>query len=400
MNERILQFRVGAMILATAMIAVILVLLFMGTSPGLNGTYTIYVRFSDAPGVSKNTPVRKSGIRIGRVTDVRFTEDDTAVIATLEIDRDRKLYDNEYCQAVSSLLIGDAALEFVRGPEAAPRKPILAGETIQGHLAMDPTRGIDSLKQELAQTMNTVDTAGRDMHNVLGRLDRLIEMNEQRINRVVGEADQTLQSLQLAINNANDILGDQQLREQIKQTVAELPQVVRQARTTVEKAGVAVDKAGAAIDKVGGTLDKANEAVVSLDENLKNLEGLTKPLGEKGEELVSRLDEGVGRFDDLMAQLQDFSKGLNDPNGTISMLVHSPDLYNRVNHIARNVETITLELQPILDDARTFSDKIARDPGVLGVRGVLEKNNHLKGKPAPYDRDRTMEEQINSYDSQ
>jgi phospholipid/cholesterol/gamma-HCH transport system substrate-binding protein len=265
---------------------------------------------------------------------------------------------------------------------------------------MDPTRGIDSLKQELAQTMNTVDTAGRDMHNVLGRLDRLIEMNEQRINRVVGEADQTLQSLQLAINNANDILGDQQLREQIKQTVAELPQVVRQARTTVEKAGVAVDKAGAAIDKVGGTLDKANEAVVSLDENLKNLEGLTKPLGEKGEELVSRLDEGVGRFDDLMAQLQDFSKGLNDPNGTISMLVHSPDLYNRVNHIARNVETITLELQPILDDARTFSDKIARDPGVLGVRGVLEKNNHLKGKPAPYDRDRTMEEQINSYDSQ
>ena len=67
-----MQFRVGVMILATILIAAILVLLFMGSSPLLHGTYTIYIKFNDAPGVTRDTPVRKAGIRIGRVRDVQL----------------------------------------------------------------------------------------------------------------------------------------------------------------------------------------------------------------------------------------------------------------------------------------------------------------------------------------
>ena len=89
MNERIMQFRVGVMILATILIAAILVLLFMGSSPLLHGTYTIYIKFSEAPGVTRDTPVRKAGIRIGRVRNVQFADDDSGVIVTAEIDRDR-----------------------------------------------------------------------------------------------------------------------------------------------------------------------------------------------------------------------------------------------------------------------------------------------------------------------
>src|SRR5208283_2529760 len=114
MNERIMQFRVGVMILATALIALILVLLFMGSTPLLHGTYTIYIKFADAPGVTRDTPVRKAGIRIGRVRNVQFADDDTGVIVTAEIDRDRHLFSNEQCKATSSLLMGDATLEFVR----------------------------------------------------------------------------------------------------------------------------------------------------------------------------------------------------------------------------------------------------------------------------------------------
>ena len=87
MNERIMQFRVGVMILATILIAAILVLLFMGSSPLLHGTYTIYIKFSDAPGVTRDTPVRKAGIRIGRVRNVQFADDDAGVIVTAEIDK-------------------------------------------------------------------------------------------------------------------------------------------------------------------------------------------------------------------------------------------------------------------------------------------------------------------------
>ena len=56
MNERVMQFRVGVFILATIMISAILVLLFAGSSPWFHGTYTIYIKFSDAPGVFATRP--------------------------------------------------------------------------------------------------------------------------------------------------------------------------------------------------------------------------------------------------------------------------------------------------------------------------------------------------------
>ncbi len=36
-----------------------------------------------------------------------------------------------------------------------------------------------------------------------------------------------------------------------------------------------------------------------------------------------------------------------------------------------NVQQLASRLQPIVDDARVFADKVARDPGQLGVRGAL-----------------------------
>ena len=76
MNERIMQFRVGVMVLAAILIAAILVLLFKGSSL-MQGTYPIYIKFSEAPGVSRDTPVRMDGIRIGRVQEVQFANRDT-----------------------------------------------------------------------------------------------------------------------------------------------------------------------------------------------------------------------------------------------------------------------------------------------------------------------------------
>ena len=90
MDERVVQFRVGVMVLATIIITGILILLFNEFPSMGAGTYTIHVRFSSAPGVAKDTPVRRSGILIGRVTDVEFDEKYN-VIATLEINRDHTI---------------------------------------------------------------------------------------------------------------------------------------------------------------------------------------------------------------------------------------------------------------------------------------------------------------------
>jgi len=61
---------------------------------------------------------------------------------------------------------------------------------------------------------------------------------------------------------------------------------------------------------------------------------------------------------------------LNSRNGTIGRLIHDPAVYDNLNRLLCNsnqvvlrINELTLRLRPILDDARVFTDKIAREPG-------------------------------------
>jgi phospholipid/cholesterol/gamma-HCH transport system substrate-binding protein len=321
-------------------------------------TYTIYIKFSDAPGVTRDTPVRKAGIRIGRVRNIQFADDDTGVIVTAEIDRNRRLYDDEQCRAANSLLMGDASLEFVRVAGFRGEKTeIKEGAVLQGQLAGDMTASIAGLQRQAAQTLDTLNTAGRDMHNVLSRVDRLVETNEQRITHIIGEADETMKLLQKALVASNDLLGDPKLREQIKQTIGEMPAVLKETRGAVER--------------IEGTF-------ASLEHNMQNIEGLTKPLGDRGPALVEELDASMKKLNLLSDNMLRFSQDLNDSQGTIGALLHDKDLYLHVNHMARNLDELTRDLKPILNDARVFTDKIARHPELLGVRGAIKKDAGMK----------------------
>ena len=101
MDERVVKFRVGVMVISTAIIAGILVLLFSDVSSMVSGSYTIHIHFDDAPGVTEGTPVRKSGILIGRVRRVDFAPQG-GVNVTVEINNGVELFRNEVPQVTGS----------------------------------------------------------------------------------------------------------------------------------------------------------------------------------------------------------------------------------------------------------------------------------------------------------
>ena len=90
MDERVLQFRVGVVVLASAIVAAILVMLVGAIPNPLQSKYTLYVGFPTAPGVSVDTPIRKDGVLIGRVAGVKLL-DEGGVVVTLRIDSQYKL---------------------------------------------------------------------------------------------------------------------------------------------------------------------------------------------------------------------------------------------------------------------------------------------------------------------
>jgi phospholipid/cholesterol/gamma-HCH transport system substrate-binding protein len=52
-------------------------------------------------------------------------------------------------------------------------------------------------------------------------------------------------------------------------------------------------------------------------------------------------------------------------------------LYDRLNHAAKNLDEVSLRLKPIVEDARVFMDKLARHPGAP-IRDAIKPGPGIK----------------------
>jgi phospholipid/cholesterol/gamma-HCH transport system substrate-binding protein len=402
MDERVLKFRVGVMVISTMLLAGILIMLFSDAGSIVRPKYTIIIHFNEAPGVTEGTPVRKSGILIGRVTKVDFAQEG-GVNVTVEINEDVVLYRNEVPQVSGSLLGGDVVIQFIKrtrppalisppqdrkapdaqsssgdpleqktgdagqpAPEAAAPPPatpavpndiIQPGDYITGIVAPSPVEVITNLEGNLAGAVDTLTNAGNEVGKVAASINRLLDGNEANLDKIIANTETTLSSFQKVLDNIDDVIGNPEVRENLRRSVEELPQLLSDTR---------------------GAMNTVRTTVESVDRNLRNLEGFTAPLGEKGGEIVDGVDRTMKRLDELITELSDFGKKLNSGEGSLGKIMRDPELYQNLNRAAQNIAQLTCELRPVVADARVFADKIARHPELLGVRGAIKQSPGTK----------------------
>jgi phospholipid/cholesterol/gamma-HCH transport system substrate-binding protein len=354
-NDRMMQFRVGVVVLATAIIAGILIVLF-GDLPSLvQATYPLKMSFADARGVSNGTPVRKNGILVGRVADVELDEKG-GVSVVADIDSYVPIYKDEQPR-IATTLLGDAEIQLVPGRVVPPRQRIAPEEVLVGAVSRDPFEVFATLEPKLGSALESLTQASESVTKLSANLDRLLLGEDDTFSKMVAKTEKALDAFSLAMDNINDVMGDANARANLKQTLNSLPEVINDLRTTVQGIGTTVDTA---------------------DRNLRNLEGLTRPLGERGEGMVAQVDKTIGRLDEVLQQATFFTRALNESEGTLGKLVRDPKVYDDLAQAAANVNNLTKELRPIVDDVRVFTDKIARHPEQLGVRGALDRRPGLK----------------------
>ena len=133
MNERQMQFAVGLVVFATIIIGGLLATVNSPVPsdwlPWGRGTYRISIELQQAPGVGPDTPVRKSGLLIGRVESIEDLDDRILVHANIEAGR--RLFPQYACQVRTSVL-GDATIDFVTTPIPPGTPPLADGAVVRG----------------------------------------------------------------------------------------------------------------------------------------------------------------------------------------------------------------------------------------------------------------------------
>lgn len=369
MNERKMQFRLGVLVVAVVLIAAIMIML-LGTPDTFKQGYPLKVSFQNAGGVEVGTPVRHSGILIGRVVSVDLAEDGGAVV-TLSIDHDRKILPHQTFRIALTSVLGDVQLEVTR-KDAVKHVTVKTekhpdGENVLvGEEPLDPMREVKDLSADLTSALRAVTKTGDTINEFIGKTDAMLygdgtAPDDQKLNigEIVKNLDETVREAKKSFENINNIVGDEQARDSLKTAINTLPELV--------------NNTNAAIDKMDVTFVKINN-------NLAGLEKLTERLGERGPTMVENIDASLLNVRTMTESLAELTAGIDNSQGTLGKLIHDDSLYYNLNQASKNIRDLTVKLKPIVNDARVITDRMARHPGAI-IRDAVRPGDGTKGLP-------------------
>ncbi|MHB8973829.1 MAG: MlaD family protein [Pirellulaceae bacterium] len=361
MDERVLRFRVGVVVVAAAIITIILITLLGAWPSPFTPRYTLHIVFPAAPGVTVDTPIRKSGIEIGRVANLELRETG-GVLLTLKINSQYPLRFNETCRiSTGSFVTGDAVLEFIPSNQAdASNELIPDGEYLtNGIVEANPFEVITNMEGEVKSALDSIEGAGTEVSKLARNVNSLLGTNDDQLAHIIDKSELALENFNKAMSSIDSVMGDEQLKTRLRESLDKVPQIFDQAQTT--------------LTDVQTTLQKFNGVAVRAERNLANLEDFTGPLGQRGEEISQNLVDSIRSVNELLANFAELSQALKNKDGTIGQLINNPELYDRLNRTLGEIELVVRKLEPIVNDVRVITDKVARDPSQMGVKGILDR---------------------------
>lgn len=274
-------------------VIVALVILFFGIDylKGINlfkpGNYYV-ATYKNVAGLEVAAPVTLDGFKVGQVREINFDYDNPGNIEVL-LALDKSLRVPEDTKAViSSTLLNGSNIVLKLGKST---KFVEVGGKISGETASDM---MSSVSDNLLPTVQ----------NILPKVDSLL----LNLNKLVGDPAllKSIQSLEGITNNID--LASQRLNLLMSR---EVPAI----------------------------LGNASHVAYNLDTITKDLSVLSSQLKELP------VASTMNNVNDITANLAQFSSQLNNANSSLGKIMNDPELYNRINKVTADVDSLILDLQ-------------------------------------------------------
>ncbi len=195
MNERNLRIRLGIFVVVTLVLLGGLILLFGSLPPLFRNTQNYTIDFNDAPGISQGSPVRRSGVRIGEVTDINLDDENGKVHVKVAIERKFTIRHSEVPTLVTGILGNDASIDFVpvsfKPPELPDRSIIPPGSAIAGIRQTT----VNQLLTRASDVVPTTQDMLNDMRRSLKRVEDMTPLMEETLREYRDLAKETRRAL-------------------------------------------------------------------------------------------------------------------------------------------------------------------------------------------------------------
>ena len=434
------RLRLGIFVFISLLLLASIVIMFGGASHWFAKRNQYTMLFSDAPGITPGTAVRKSGVKVGEVSSIDLDDESGQVRVVVNLDAKFTPRTSDEPTVTRGLIVGDTAIDFIpkSGDKRILGEAYPAGSTIQGvspfnaKVLIDQATGVvpeaqKSLEQvrrslealqkiapQFETTLREFALLARSSREFVPELKRTIDgfrdlfanTDLSALKDVVPDLKKTmadtrsfLQSAQTSVNEVSDLLKKNEPRlaraldsfANTSERVSELLTPENQKSMTAILGNIR--DASARLDRLGsmseGLLKDGKIAMKSFsntmtqaEQALAEIREVTKPLASKASKIVDNLDSASDQVGKTMVEIRELVKAVGRSEGTFQKFIADPSLYNNINDSTATLTKMLPRLEGMMKDLEVFADKIARHPEILGVGGALRPSSGLKTIPS------------------
>ena len=287
------ELKIGIMAVAALLIAAALILALGGEGGFFWQRYNLKVKFANATGVQRGSPVRVAGVTVGAVTDLQFLGSDVDMVLEVREDMQERIRTTSRATIGSVSLLGEGAVDI---SASTTGQPIPEG----GYVPADPPP------------------------------PQLADVTAQA-NKGIAEITLLMQDIRAGKGTVGKLMTDEQL-------YADLEQFIAAARDVTQ-----------GLTKGKGTLGQLlnnPESARQLENSLKNLTEITNKINA-GQGSIGQLmnDPTLARnLNEVTANFSSLSAKMNKGEGTMGQLMNNDALYKRLDAVTTNLEVLTAKL--------------------------------------------------------
>jgi phospholipid/cholesterol/gamma-HCH transport system substrate-binding protein len=322
------------------MCALVWLIFKFGDMPGIVAeldSFEVFVQFPSAPGVQKDTPVRFCGYQIGRVTSV--------MPPGLRKDM---VTGKEYYQAVVVLSIDK---RYVTIPSCVEVKLMTRGlGSSYIELKQYPDLPVVPLDPKRPETKYLVDKIW--LQGSTGMTSEFFPEESQQ------KLDSLIEGLGSLITNANDIMGDETSRENVKKTLANFANASKQAKDTLEEFEKLAAAGTVTLKNADVKVDEITTAFVDTSEEVRKFTtagtATLKGVDDKSEKLITAMVATSEQLSKTMKELQLVLEKINSGEGSAARLLNDGSFYE---NLLENTDQLKMLLEEMKDFVAKWKDK-------------------------------------------